>query len=69
MNADEVLARHRERLMAAPGVVGVGLGARAGRPVILVMLDRPAARLSQPLPPDLEGVPVVPEEVGEVTAF
>jgi hypothetical protein len=69
MKIEDVLARNEQDLLSTPGVVGVGVGERAGRPVILVMLDRPATELHQSLPSDLDGYPVEIEGVGEITAY
>jgi hypothetical protein len=68
MDIEEVLARHEKELMKIAGVNGVGIGEHHGKPVILVMLDRPASQLQVPIPGQLEGVPVVVEDIGEVTA-
>lgn len=69
MAIEDVLSRHEERLMAVPGVVGVGVGERALRPVILVMLDRAPEELRDPLPGRLEGFPVEVEVVGRIVAL
>lgn len=45
-----VQRRHEERLLALPGVSGVGVKLRSGVPVLVVTLDPEAA-----LPSDLEG--------------
>jgi hypothetical protein len=39
-----ILAAHRARLLASPGVVGVGLGVRAAKPVISVFTGRQDGR-------------------------
>ena len=54
----EVLARHRETLMALPGATGTGIGASASGSgyVIVVYLVGPANGL--PGPEELEGVAV-----------
>lgn len=69
MEIEKVLARHEEELMRISGVTGVGIGERHGKPVLLVMLDRPASQLPARIPSQLEGVPVEVEVIGEVTAF
>ena len=65
MAIDEALARHERSLMSVPGVVGVGVADRSGRPVILVMLT-PEAKA---LPEQLDGYLVSVEVTGEATAF
>lgn len=69
MGIDAVLARHTDRLMGLPGVVGVGEGERAGTPVVLVMVSQLSAELEAALPTDLDGHPVVVDVTGEITAF
>jgi hypothetical protein len=70
MTIEDTLEQHQERLMSIPGVVGVGIGERAGRPVMLVMTDRPVAELRESdLPATLEGFPVEVEVVGEIHAL
>jgi hypothetical protein len=70
MSIEEALRRHQDRLLALPGVVGVGIGEHAGRPVLVVFLDRPAGELeATTFPTDLEGFPVELEVVGEVRAL
>ena len=70
MTIEDALEKHQDRLMSIPGVVGVGIGERGGRPVVLVMTDRPAGELAgSPLPDDLEGYPVHLDPVGEIHAL
>lgn len=64
----QVLARHRAELLALPGVNGVGEGAEAGRPVVLVLVVRDRPGLRAKLPRTLEGYPVRVREVGGVRA-
>ena len=63
-----VLARHRSRLMAVPGVVGVAEGARGGRPCILVLVGHRTPALEAAVPAELEGVPVELCDTGPITA-
>lgn len=69
MTIEDALEKHQDRLMSIAGVVGVGIGERAGRPVVLVMTDRPATELGESLPAALEGFPVEVEAVGEIRAL
>jgi hypothetical protein len=64
MTIEDALEKHQDHLMSTPGVVGVGIGERAGRPVVLIMTDRPVS-----LPASLEGFPVQIDAVGEIQAF
>jgi hypothetical protein len=50
-------------------VVGVGISAREGEAVLLVMLDRPGSQVEGTIPDQLEGFRVEAEEIGEVSAF
>jgi hypothetical protein len=68
MLAEEALAGVRTNLMRTPGVVGVGVGERRGRPVIVVMTEGRASSLSS-LPSQVSGYPVEVEEVGVVEAW
>ena len=57
----QVLARHTERLMALPGVVGTAESTCGGRPCILVLVARKT--------PELEGIPVEVRETGPIRAL
>jgi hypothetical protein len=59
--------RHNPQLMTTPGVVGtaVGLGG-GGAPVVMVFVERPGVRH---IPFFLDGVPVVVQATGELTAL
>jgi len=65
----EVLAAHTPELMALPGVVGTGEGARDGAPVIVVMVERRTPALVARIPATLEGWPVVIEVTGPLHAM
>ncbi len=69
MSLDDILARHTDRLLSIPGVVGVGEGEQEGTPVVLVMVAALSPELDAALPGDLEGHPVVTEVTGEITPF
>ena len=59
-------ARHTERLLAIPGVVGTAVGlTRDGRPAVKIF----TARQTAGLPQNLDGVPVVVEMTGEIVAL
>ena len=72
MDIEAVLRKHEDDLLAYPNVNAVGIGERAGHPVIKVMVIRkvPEASLKpdQVLPKDLEGFSVDVEESGQITA-
>jgi hypothetical protein len=69
MEIKEALERHEQQLMGVPGVTGIGIGERDGRPVVVVLLNRPASELRDKLPRTLNGFPVVLEEIGDPTAL
>lgn len=69
MNIEDVLDRHRDKLMETPGVVGVGIGESQGIPVIIVMVDQLTPELKSRLPEKIEGFTVKVEVTGEITAF
>ena len=68
----EVKSRHEERLLALRNVTGVGIGERAGEPVIKVFVVEkvPESALApeELVPPSLEGYPVDVEEIGSIEA-
>ena len=55
--------------MAEPGVTGVGIGEKAGKPTIVVIVGHMTPELTARLPGSLEGYQVVVEQSGEITAF
>ncbi len=65
----EVLAAHTPTLMTIPGVVGTYQGERAGRPAIVVMVERSTPELERAVPPVLEGWPVAIEVTGPLRAM
>jgi hypothetical protein len=66
-------AGHEGELLALPNVTGVGIGERAGKPVIKVYVSRkvPESTLSPDdrVPASLEGFEVDVEEIGFVEAL
>jgi hypothetical protein len=58
-----VLERHREELMALPGVAGVGEGRCNGKPCIKVYVK--GKETGGKIPAEIEGFPVSVEETGE----
>lgn len=65
----DVRARNDARLMELAGVVGVGEGVKNGRPCIKVYVARKSKALTQRLPQQIEGFPVVIEQSGEFEAL
>jgi hypothetical protein len=66
-DVERVQERREAELLAVPGVVGLGIARRAGRPVLLVMVGERTPEVAR-LPATLDGVPLAVEEVGDVAA-
>jgi len=64
----EVLRDHTPELMALPGVIGTGEGAKDGKPVILVIVAA-GSNAGSRIPHEIEGYPVVLQETGPVRAL
>lgn len=69
MKIEDALDKHQDRLMAVPGVTGVGIGARAGKSVLVVMVKALTSELRAKIPARLEGFEVEVEVTGEISAF
>jgi len=69
VNIKEVLKRHTDKLMAVPGVVGVGEGRTRGRQCISIFVIYSSPESLKLLPDNLEGYPVIIEESGEIRAL
>ncbi len=72
VDIEAVLRKHEDALLAYPNVNGIGIGERAGKPVIKVLVARkvPESALSpdQIIPKVLDGCETDVEEIGEITA-
>lgn len=69
MTIERVLNKYEDELMARPGVQGVAIGVRDDRKVIKILVARLTAGTSQAeaqFPSELEGYPVIVEEIGIV---
>jgi hypothetical protein len=68
-----VQRQHSDALMALPNVIGVGIGERAGRPVIQVLVERklPVEQLRREdvVPSELDGWETNVVEVGRPVAL
>ena len=64
----QILERHTARLMSVAGVVGTAEGDCAGRPWILVLVERVTPAVRQAIPLELEGIPVEIRETGRIEA-
>jgi hypothetical protein len=63
---EEVLKQHTDSLMSLPGVVGTAIGKCEGKPCIKVLVVKKTPELSEKIPLELEGFPVVVEETGMI---
>ncbi len=69
LSIQQVKAKHENLLMAAPGVVSVGLGKdKYGHMAIIVGLDRARPDIEDQLPRHLESYPVIVQVVGSIKA-
>ncbi len=69
MEIEGALDRQREVLMGRPGAVGVGIGLSDGKPAIVFMVEKATPEALAGLPDEIEGYPLVVEEVGIITAY
>lgn len=69
LTIEQVQAKYQDRWMRIPGVVGAGIGAANGKPVIKVLVVKKTMELEQQIPKEAEGYPVVIEETGEIRAL
>ena len=66
----EVKNEYERRFLSLPGVVSVGIGQDpAGKPVIIVGLDKPRPKTEKKLPQKLDDFSVRVEIVGRIKAF
>ena len=63
---ETVFARHRERIMAVPGVVGISIGDYRGRSCLHVMVVRVTREVRSQIPRVLDGYPVVVRKTGKI---
>jgi len=72
MSIEAVKEKNEERLMGLPNVTGVGIGEKAGKPVIKVFVTHKvpesALQPQEVVPKALEGWETDVEEIGVVTA-
>ena len=69
MTIEQAFDQHHDRLMAVPGVTGLGIGDKDGKPAIIVMVKQLTPELKASLPQSLASHPVVVEQSGEISAF
>ena len=66
---NEVQEEHQKRLLAIPGVVGIGQGISQGKPCFRIYVDKLTPELSAKIPREIEGYPVVILQTGEIKAY
>jgi len=64
----QVLQRHTDSLMNIPGVVGTAEGSCAGRPCILVLVERATPEVRKGVPSQIDGFAVEIRESGPIEA-
>ena len=65
----EVKARYEPQILQKAGVVSVGIGLdKNGREAIIIGLDGPNPETEAHLPSELEGYPVIVQNVGRIKA-
>ena len=68
MKVKDVIKKHTEKLLALPGVVGIGEGELNGEPCILIFIRDNQADLQKDIPSKLEGYPIVINKSGDFSA-
>ena len=69
MKIEDVIQQQGRRLMAIPGVTGIGQGESGGRQVIIIMVKELTPELKAKLPKQLDGFAVRVDVIGEVNAL
>ena len=66
---EEVLKQHTDEWMSIPGVVGTAIGEFEDKPCIKVFVAKKTRELTEKIPAEVEGFPVIIEETGEIRAL
>ncbi len=69
VSVEDAQAQLIERIMTLPGVTGVAIGERSGRPCILVYVVIRTSLLDKEIPASFRGYEVVVKESGEIPAL
>ncbi len=68
-SAAQARASVEQRFMSMEGVVSVGVGRdREGHEAVFVGIARERSKIARALPREVDGVPVIVEEIGEMRA-
>ncbi len=66
---ESVLAKHRDRIMALSGVVGISVGRCMSKPCIRVFVIKKTKELLDQIPCTLDGYSVIVQETNEFRAL
>jgi len=66
LTIEQVQKKYQDQIMTIPGVVGIGIGAKAGKKIIKVMVVKKDSTIQRQVPEELEGFPVEIEETGKI---
>jgi hypothetical protein len=69
LTIEQVQEKYQNQLLSVSGVVGVGIGAVDGKPVIKVLVVKKTPELEWKIPKVLEGYPVMIEVTGKMRAL
>ncbi len=67
-NIEAAQAKLTDRVMALPGVVGIGISECEGAPCIKIFVVQETEELGRQIPSSFEGFPVVTQVTGEIRA-
>jgi hypothetical protein len=65
---EDVIREHTDKLIALPGVVGIGEGELNGKPCIFIFVHDDEDNSRKEIPSDLEGYPLVIKKSGKFSA-
>jgi len=65
----QVKDKYQRKIMAIPGVVGIGIGAVEDEPVIKVLVVSKTEEVQKKIPQKLHGYKVDIQETGKIRAF
>ena len=69
LTIEQVQEKYQNQLLSVSGVVGVGIGAVDGKPVIKVLVIKKTPELEWKISKVLEGYPVMIEVTGKMRAL
>lgn len=66
---EAVLDEHTDEWMSIPGVVGTAIGESKGKPCIKILVVEKTEQLTEKIPSEIEGFPVVIQQTGTIRAL